>query len=118
MPLSDYDKEKAYRETYELLLLTYRRVKNITPDVMGKSLGELKQLLSKVLSRIYQMNMCFNKSEQVKRAKHDIENVKKQFDMLHNTKSIDDELYADVMNRAKSISSELDDILKTTSNKT
>ena len=111
MPLSDYDKEKAYRETYELLLLTYRRVKNIAPDVMGKSLGELKQLLSKVLSRIYQMNVCFNKSEQVKRAKHDIE-------MIHNTKSIDDKLYADVMNRAKSISSELDDILKTTSNKT
>ena len=52
MPLTDYNKEKAYKETYELLLLTYRKVKNVTPDVMGKSLGELKRLLSGVLSRI------------------------------------------------------------------
>ena len=46
MPLTEYNKEKAYKETYELLLLTYRKVKNVAPDVMGKSLGELKRLLS------------------------------------------------------------------------
>ena len=40
MPLTEYNKEKAYKETYELLLLTYRKVKNVAPDVMGKSLEE------------------------------------------------------------------------------
>ena len=52
MPLTEYNKEKAYKETYELLLLTYRKAKNVAPDVMGKSLEELKRLLSGVLSRI------------------------------------------------------------------
>lgn len=37
MPLTDYNKEKAYKETYDLLLLTYRKVKNVAPDVMKRA---------------------------------------------------------------------------------
>src|SRR5574344_888492 len=93
MPLTEYNKEKAYKETYELLLLTYRKVKNVAPDVMGKSLEELKRLLSGVLSRIYQMGMAFDKAGHIRRAKKDIDEVKSRFDVLHRTKSIDDGLH-------------------------
>ena len=113
MPLTEYNKEKAYKETYELLLLTYRKVKNVAPDVMGKSLGELKRLLSGVLSRIYQMGMAFDKAGHIRRAKKDIDEVKGRFDVLHRTKSIDDELYEDVMKRADCIQDELDTLMET-----
>ena len=73
MPLTDYNKNKAYKETYDLLLLTYRKVKNVAPDVM----------------------------------------VKSRFDVLHRTKSIDDELYEDVMKRADCIKDELDTLMET-----
>ena len=112
MPLTDYNKEKAYKETYELLLLTYRKVKNVAPDVMGKSLEELKRLLSGVLSRIYQMGMAFDKVGHIRRAKNDIDEVKSRFDVLHRTKSIDDELYEDVMKRAGRICDELDTLVE------
>ena len=113
MPLTEYNKGKAYKETYELLLLTYRKVKNVAPDVMGKSLEELKRLLSGVLSRIYQMGMAFDKAGHIRRAKKDIEEVKSRFDVLHRTKSIDDELYEDVMKRADCIQDELDTLMET-----
>ena len=113
MPLTDYNKEKAYKETYELLLLTYRKVKNVAPDVMGKSLGELKRLLSGVLSRIYQMGMAFDKAGHIRRAKKDIDEVKRLYNMLHQTKSIDEEVYDDVMTRADRIQEELDTLMET-----
>ena len=113
MLLTEYNKEKAYKETYELLLLTYRKVKNVAPDVMGKSLEELKRLLSGVLSRIYQMGMAFDKVGHIRRAKKDIDEVKSRFDVLHRTKSIDDELYEDVMKRADCIQDELDTLMET-----
>ena len=112
MPLTEYNKEKAYKETYELLLLTYRKVKNVAPDVMGKSLEELKRLLSGVLSRIYQMGMAFDKAGHIRRAKKDIDEVKSRFAILHNTQSID-ELYEDVMKRADCIQDELDTLMET-----
>lgn len=112
MPLTEYNKEKAYKETYELLLLTYRKVKNVAPDVMGKSLGELKRLLSGVLSRIYQMGMAYDKLGHIRRAKKDINEAKNCFDILHNTQSIDDELYDDMMKRACRICDELDTLIE------
>lgn len=112
MPLTEYNKGKAYKETYELLLLTYRRVKNVSPDVMGQSLGELKQLLSGVLSRIYQVGMAFDKVSHIRCAKRDVDEVKRQFDILHRTKSIDEEVYDDVMNRADRIQEELDALME------
>ena len=113
MPLTEYNKGKAYKETYELLLLTYRKVKNVAPDVMGKSLEELKRLLSGVLSRIYQMGAAFDRASLIRRAKKDIDEVKSRFDVLHKTKSIDDELYEDVMKRADCIQDELDTLMET-----
>ena len=112
MPLTDYNKEKAYKETYELLLLTYRKVKNVAPDVMGKSLEELKRLLSGVLSRIYQMGMAFDKAGHIRRAKKDIDEVKSRFDVHHRTRAIDDELYEDVMKRADCVENEVDTLLE------
>ncbi len=112
MPLTEYNKEKAYKETYELLLLTYRKVKNVAPDVMGKSLGELKRLLSGVLSRIYQMGAAFDRASLIRRAKKDIDEVKRLYNMLHQTKSIDEEVYDDVMNRADRIQEELDMLME------
>ena len=112
MPLTEYNKEKAYKETYELLLLTYRKVKNVAPDVMGKSLGELKRLLSGVLSRIYQMGMAFDKAGHIRRAKKDIDEVKNRLGMLHKTRSIDDELYDDMIKRADNIQDELDTLIE------
>ena len=112
MPLTDYNKEKAYKETYDLLLLTYRKVKNVAPDVMGKSLGELKRLLSGVLSRIYQMGMAFDKAGHIRRAKKDIDEVKNRLGMLHKTRSIDDELYDDMIKRSDNIQDELDTLME------
>lgn len=112
MPLTEYNKEKAYKETYELLLLTYRKVKNVAPDVMGKSLEELKRLLSGVLSRIYQMGAAFDRASLIRRAKKDIDEVKRLYNMLHQTKSIDEEVYDDVMNRADRIQEELDMLME------
>ena len=102
----------AYKETYELLLLTYRKVKNVAPDVMGKSLEELKRLLSGVLSRIYQMGAAFDRASLIRRAKKDIDEVKRLYNMLHQTKSIDEEVYDDVMNRADRIQEELDMLME------
>ena len=113
MPLTEYNKEKAYKEPYELLLLTYRKVKNVAPDVMGKSLEELKRLLSGVLSRIYQMGMAFDKAGHIRGAKEDVYEVKSGFEVLHGTKSMDDELDEDVMKRADCIQDELDTLMET-----
>ena len=39
--------------------------------------------------------------------------MKSRFDVLHRTKSIDDELYEDVMKRADCIQDELDTLMET-----
>ena len=78
-----------------------------------KSLCHWPIIISGVLSRIYQMGMAFDKAGHIRRAKKDIDEVKSRFDVLHRTKSIDDELYEDVMKRADCIQDELDTLMET-----
>ena len=59
------------------------------------------------------MGMAFDKAGHIRRAKKDIAEVKSRLDILHNTQSIDDELYEDMMKRADGIQDELDTLMET-----
>lgn len=107
MSLTDYSQLPVYKETHDLLLLSFQRLKNVPRDMKYSILGDIQMSLVKILIYIYQASTSNNKAEPLTRARSLIDEVKVRFRLLCDMRVIGKDLFAEICQHEESISKQL-----------
>ena len=107
MSLTNYSQLPVYKETHDLLLLTYQRLKNVPRDMKYSILADIQSSLVQILICIYQASTSTYKAEALAKARSNMDEVKVRFRLLCDMHAIGKTLFAEICQHEESISKQL-----------